>query len=930
MVFESRSRRAGECVVNGGADAELMSQFKVEVDQHLAAVEPALGAAEPETLTRSDIDLLFREFHSIKGLARVVAATGMEALAHEAENLLSPVRSGDRAFDASLQEPLTAAADALRDALAEPLGWQAPSAIIAALRAATAAIAANSTDDGGAGSADNEPWRFLGDDLDLLRAFAELLDEVVPQAAQAMVDRDEDGLVDAIDGIVFACTRLGFDGLKAAAQDVAERAGAERLCAFATLARKIMRFGALVSADCGVTDAVVLLHDALRALLMKCLDEALASPPAARRPLIRRCLLLCDVSNLDAGAAALIEGVVSDLPSSVSPAQDRDALLVEGLAALRRSLRGERDAAVSVAALRDAICAPFRAGEEIEAHLRRLGLDTKLFSPGPPRRLERLATLLDGSGATLKEVFIEAVTPAALAGLTPLDPLLGQSAMRGGRSGIAVLLLDAEQPDADAAPHGVGELRRLDPGHTASEFSLPSGSAVAGAEPAGDTQVRIPVAVLDKLFGRVGEFFSIGSQLNVLATETDVPDALRRLSDFAVTRAPQLQSDIEILARQHRDFSTVEADVGRILSLIHESTLGLRVIPLEMLTGRFPRMVRNTARARGKQVRLVTETGGIRVDKGMSDMLADPLTHMLTNAIDHGIEPEAERLAQGKPRTATLRLSAQQQGNRIVMEISDDGRGIDIERVKRRALSSRLASEDEIRRMTDEQLVRLIFTPGFSTKEEVTDVSGRGVGMDVVLVHVTKLGGKIDITTQPGVGTTFRLDLPLSAAIQPMLLADTGVQSIGFPEAMVSESLMFPSDGVQFVNGQRAILLRERFLPVFKLTELLRLPSAAAAAANGGYLSIVLCQWAGQRMGIEVHRILRRGEMLIREAHPRVAALPGIGGITSMGFDRIVLVLDPEGMFELARKASVTGLQVPAARLALEHARLALEQESPA
>jgi two-component system, chemotaxis family, sensor kinase CheA len=251
------------------------------------------------------------------------------------------------------------------------------------------------------------------------------------------------------------------------------------------------------------------------------------------------------------------------------------------------------------------------------------------------------------------------------------------------------------------------------------------------------------------------------------------------------------------------------------------------------------------------------------------------------------------------------------------VEISDDGRGIDIERVKRRALSSRLASEDEIRRMSDEQLARFIFTPGFSTKEEITDVSGRGVGMDVVLVHVTKLGGKIDITTQPGRGTTFRLDLPLSAAIQPMLLADTGVQSIGFPEAMVSEALMFPSAGVQFVNGQRAILLRERFLPVFRLTELLRLPPPSTAA-NGAYLPIVLCQWAGQRMGVEVHRILRRGEMLIREAHPRVAALPGIGGITSMGFDRIVLVLDPEGMFELARDASVSGLQVPAERLALE------------
>ena len=897
-------------------DPQLMAQFNIEVDQHLEALEPALGTATPDALKRSDIDLLFREFHSIKGLARVIGAAGMEALAHEAESLLSPVRSGDRTFDAAIQEPLLAATDALKDALAEPLGWPAPAVILEALRAATATTVAGSADERSPAGAGNEPWRFLGDDLDLLRAFAELLDEIVPEAARAIVDQDDDRLAEATDAITFACARVGFDGLEAAAQGVAKRTGADRICAFAGLTRKAAHYGALIGADCGVTNAVAVVHDLLQVTLRTCLDEALTAQPHARRVLTWHCVALCDVSSSRSEAGRLLADLIEDFPGSVVPAQDRDALLLEGLTLLKRSLDGERNADGSIATFREAIGAPFRSSEEIEAHLRSLGLDTKLFLPGPPRRLERLSTLLDGSGATLKEVFIEALTPATFESLARLDPLLGQSAMRSGRPGIAVLLLDADQPSAiaQAVPGGVGEVRRLDPGHLPGEFS--SGST-AGAEQAAETQVRVPVAVLDKLFGRVGEFFSIGSQLNVLATETDVPDALRRLSDFAVTRAPQLQADIDVLARQHRDFSTVEADVGRILSLIHESTLGLRVIPLEMLTGRFPRMVRDTARAHGKQVRLQTETGGIRIDKGMSDMLADPLTHMLRNAIDHGVEPEAERLASGKPRTATLRLIAQQQGNRIVVELSDDGRGIDIERVKQRALSSRLASEDEIRRMNDEQLARFIFTPGFSTKEEVTDVSGRGVGMDVVLVHVTKLGGKIDIATEPGRGTTFRLDLPLSAAIQPMLLADTGIQSIGFPEAMVSETLMFPSDGVQFVNGQRAILLRERFLPIFRLTELLRLP-ADSGTASVAYLPIVLCQWAGQRMGIEVRRILRRGEMLIREAHPRVAALPGIGGITSMGFDRIVLVLDPEGIFGLAKKASVSGLQVPSERLVRE------------
>src|SRR5450755_405306 len=465
-----------------------------------------------------------------QGLARVVAADGMERLTHEAESLLSPVRSGDRSFDTTIQEPLIAATDALRDALAEPLGWQAPIKIIEALRAATAAIGPDGSSENTSDEAGNEPWRFLGDDLDLLRAFAELLDEVLPAAAQAIVRRDEDGLREAIDAVTFACTRLGFDGVGLVAQCVAVQTGAERVCAFAGLMRKAARFGALVGEDCGVTDAAVVLHDVLRATLATCLDEALAAQPHARQARLRRCIPLCDVAASNSGAGRLIEDIVEDLPRTVGHPRDRDALLLEGIAVLRRGLDSEREADVPVATFRDAICAPYRAGEEIEAHLRRLGLDTRLFALGPPRWLERLSTLLDRSGATLKEVFVEAVTPASLASLARLDPLLGQSAMRGGRPGIAVLLLDADPPGAvaETAADGVGELRRLDPGHVPGEFSVSSGSGTGGAERAGETQVRVPVAVLDKLFGRVGEFFSIGSRLNVLATETDVPDALRR------------------------------------------------------------------------------------------------------------------------------------------------------------------------------------------------------------------------------------------------------------------------------------------------------------------------------------------------------------------------------------------------------------------
>jgi two-component system chemotaxis sensor kinase CheA len=904
-----------------GVDPELLSQFATEVRQHLVAIEQHLGAADVADMTEADIDVVFRAFHSIKALARVISGTGIEELVHEAESLLSAVRAGDRGFDAVVQQALIAAADALEDALRAPLSWPAPTSVIAELHRAAAA----GERDGGAAVAtlsSGEPWRFMGEDVDLLRGFAELLAEVLPEAAQAIIDRQEDVFREAADMVAHACARLGLERTEAVARRFVTASGTARLIAFAELLQQAERFGVLLGADCGVVAASDVLREPLRKALTLEIDEALAAPAARRLALAQACAALSRVLSPARGLDRLIDDLAGPLPADDADA--RDDLLRRTLAAINQAPGPATAADDIVAGLADAIRAPFAVDGEIEAQLRRLGLDTTLLCPGSARRQARLAALVDGSGATAKTVAVELGSAETMARLAQLDPLLGQATTRHGRPALSLLFLDAQDVEALAGTLReigcavVGEVRRIDPGSADGEFAI-SPKAADRSEAVDETQVRVPVEVLDKLFGRIGDFFSIASRLNVLAVESDVPDALRRLFDFAVTRAPELRVDIDRLVRQHRDFCTVEVDIGRIISLIHESTLGLRVIPLDTLVGRFPRMVREFARNLEKQVRFVAETGGIRIDKGMSDMLVDPFTHILRNAIDHGIEREAERIAHDKPRVATLRLVAHQQVDRIVIEITDDGRGVDVARVKQQALASRLASDEEVRRMGDDEAVRFIFTPGFSTAAEISDVSGRGIGLDVALVNVTKLGGKIDVITKAGEGTTFRLDMPLSAAIQPMLLADTGIQSVGFPETMVSEALIFPTSGVQYVNGQRSILLRERFLPVFRLTDLLRLPQPTEESRTDQ--PIVLCEWSGQRMGVEVHRILRRGEMLIRETHPRIAALPGIGGVTTMGFDRIVLVLDPEKIFELARNASVFGLRVPPARLMREQAQ---------
>ena len=339
---------------------------------------------------------------------------------------------------------------------------------------------------------------------------------------------------------------------------------------------------------------------------------------------------------------------------------------------------------------------------------------------------------------------------------------------------------------------------------------------------------------------------------------------LQKLNDHVLLKAPALLPALDVLQRQQADLAQIEAEVHRLVSLIHEATLGLRVIPLDTLFNRYPRMIRELAREQGKQVRFDVQSNGIKVDKGMTELLGDPLMHILRNSVDHGVESIEQRQAAGKSPAARINLTATQTGNRVAVEIVDDGRGIDAERVRRQAVTQSLVTESDSHKLSKDQIYRFIFAPGFSTAERVTATSGRGVGMDVALVNISRLGGRIDIQTVPGQGTTFRLDMPLSAAMQTVLLAETALQTVAFPERMVVEAVTVAEDAVQLVNGQRALLLHDRFLPLFRLTDLLRLPEGPAEQ-SGGDLSLVVVAADNTRYGVEVRRVLRRHEMLIRE-----------------------------------------------------------------
>ncbi len=902
-------------------NSDLVEQFAIETQQHLDEIEPILFLPEGELPDQATIAALFRGFHSIKGLARVLGLRGLEALAHHTESLLAEVRSARQPFTLALRDLLLESLDAIRTlrehGIVGGLDERAPPALLNALEAALHSGAKGATLND---ASPQVPEGALHPDAETLTYFAEMLADCLPGlAVLAGVTGWRDQAVSDLEMLLVAAEKLAFHGLSARLYALAPTVDPANIEPFAAVIADARRFGRLIEQDVGAEAALAAIAPLLRltrAEIAADLLPALGLNATEARTLTARLVTIA--------AAGLSDGEIS---LNVMQSLDAPAVYPALRAALETLVRGGSsgsDDLLELAGdrLREAIAAPWVLSPPVRKLLEDRGIAPALLGDLSQDRIGPLLEILAGSERRLLLLTLALPVRGARADFLAwlnqrFFPTAARAFTQSGVDVAALLVVSADAPRAIRADILAAypdlafvDTRVLIDDSVETPWSPPrTANKIRGSDPA-DNQVRVPVEILDRLFGRIGEFFSISSALNVLIVDSQVPTILHKLADHAMIKEPALLPMIDTLQRQQNDLSQVEAEVHRLVSLIHEATLGLRVIPLDIVFNRFPRMVREFAKEEGKQIRFEARADGIKVDKGMTELLADPLMHMLRNAVDHGIESAAERAATHKPPLAHIRLSAEQLGNRIVIEIRDDGRGIDSERVRRRAVAQGLVTDYDSRKLSVEQINRFIFAPGFSTADKVSETSGRGVGMDVVLINISRLGGRIDVRTVVGQGAIFRLDMPLSAAMQTVLLAETSVQTVAFPERMVVEAATVQRDTIQYVNGQRAILHHDRFLPLFGLTDLLHIPAGVDREEQGD-LSVIIVSSGRFRYGVEVTRILRRHEMLIRETHPRIAQLPGIGGVSTLGTDRIVLVVDPEGLTDLARRAIVPGMRVP-------------------
>jgi two-component system chemotaxis sensor kinase CheA len=328
--------------------------------------------------------------------------------------------------------------------------------------------------------------------------------------------------------------------------------------------------------------------------------------------------------------------------------------------------------------------------------------------------------------------------------------------------------------------------------------------------------------------------------------------------------------------------------LDRLVGELQRAVFSLRVLPLQHAFQRFPRLVREMATALGKHAHLVIEGATTEADKTIVEAIAEPLLHVLRNALDHGLEDAAERAGLGKPATATIHLRAERQGDHVVIEVEDDGRGIDVTRIRDIARLRNAAAEAAIAAMSDEEAIGLIFAPGFSTASQVTDLSGRGVGMDVVRTTIERLGGRVSVLSESQRGTTVRFTLPFTVMMSQVLTVEAAGQVFGVPLEAVVETIRVGRSAISAVGAARAMVLRDRTLPVIDLGHALgREPSASEGDAN-----VLVVAVAGQLGGLEVDRLGERMDVMLKPPEGLLAGIPGIDGTTLLGDGRVLIVLD--------------------------------------
>ncbi len=421
---------------------------------------------------------------------------------------------------------------------------------------------------------------------------------------------------------------------------------------------------------------------------------------------------------------------------------------------------------------------------------------------------------------------------------------------------------EAPKQEASAAPAA--------PAPAAAKPAAPAAKGAAGgkkttvAKPVTNRTVRVDIEKLDALMNQVSELIIAKNSLVSMST-----------SDTGSTQSQAFHEQIEYLER--------------ITTNLHESVMKVRMVPIESVVAKFPRMIRDLSRKLDKKMELYMTGEDTELDRTVVDQIGDPLQHLLRNSADHGLEDNATRIARGKPEVGSIFLNAFQEGNNVIIQVGDDGNGIDVDAVRNKALERGIITEDQAETMTQKEIINLLFMPSFSMAKKITDISGRGVGLDVVKSNIESLGGDVEVKTEMGAGTTFTVRLPLTLAIIQALMVEIRDEKYAIALGSISNIEDIPVDSIKYVEAKEVIHLRGKVIPLIRLDQLLDIEPREEEPES---LIVVIVQKGDNLAGLVVDGLMGQQEIVIKSLGKYIKNNKIISGATILGDGEVALILD--------------------------------------
>ncbi len=577
-----------------------------------------------------------------------------------------------------------------------------------------------------------------------------------------------------------------------------------------------------------------------------------------------------DIINLFLETKDIMQEQLDAYKSSEQPDQASFEYICQALRQLALEAKGEAPAAAAHAAQLTVVAdaAPAGADSKLRVTLSKLKageVDVLLEELGNLGTLTQIEKGSDTLSATIGGISEDDIT-AVLCFVIEPDQIAFEPAPAEAATPAAV---ETPAPAPAAAP----ALKAVPTEGAAPRAERENKPAARASE---STSIRVAVEKVDQLINLVGE--------------------------LVITQSMLAQRSNELDPVTHGDLITSMSQLQRNARDLQESVMSIRMMPMEYVFSRFPRLVRDLAGKLGKQVELTLQGSSTELDKSLIERIIDPLTHLVRNSLDHGIESPEKREAAGKSPVGNLILAAEHQGGNICIEVTDDGAGLNRERILAKAMSQGMAVSEN---MTDEEVGMLIFAPGFSTAEQVTDVSGRGVGMDVVKRNIQEMGGHVEIQSKQGAGTTIRILLPLTLAILDGMSVKVNNEVFILPLNAVMESLQPLEDDLHpLAGGERVLEVRGEYLPLVELWKVFNVQGAKTEATQG---IVVILQSAGRRYALLVDQLIGQHQVVVKNLESNYRKVPGISAATILGDGSVALIVDISALQGLNREQRVAG-----------------------